>query len=401
MTHKQLLYHKHGVDYDCSYYGDEFIYIDTLLSSKNIKTLTIHYKFKNKYITTTLDKSILNAFTLSVINHSSDTDNNNLWKKVKHFDIDKDKFIYGFVSYITLFFLFENTNFVDFLPFKFNITCTLAHGDCCEYHVMQYIREPLDAICNLIKKEKLLYHYLSVIVDFIDKHSHMFHMGPQIHPRTVQKLNLDMITGTTRYSIEKINKIKKKKKNKKNVKNNYAPISGSFDSYSQASEEVPNKNNYAPICGSFDSYSQLSEELPNTQNYAPICGSFDSYTQLSEEIQEESIKDTYAPIRVRCVCEPKEGITLTECDKTYIKNLITDMIDDKYCKEVQSEQYEQYEQHDRNDCKYEIDNKDNYKYNRYEKKCENEDDYDVIGNALKHYEKDRTPKLKMAFAPLQ
>ena len=162
---------------------ESFIYIEAFLSTKNIKSLTISYKHDNEYISTTINKILLSPFNYSIIDNNDDN-HSNIWGRIdNHINVFSESsinhvnneylshyktnninimegFILGYISYITLFFLFEKTNFKNQLPFNFTIPCSLEDGDCCDFNIMQYMFSPINAIFNIMDDNNVIYQCL-------------------------------------------------------------------------------------------------------------------------------------------------------------------------------------------------------------------------------------------------
>ena len=201
-----------------------FIYLELKLSNKFIKSLTISYKHEDEYVSTILNKSVLNPLNYSIINNLDDSHHSNLWIKLQHhinsfppnlinsindtytsYNNIQQGFLIGFVSYISLIFLLDKSKFINILPFKFYIPCTLENGDCCEFNILQYILLPINTIIDLIDTNTLLYTYFSTISSFITLWSPIFHIGPSLNPIIFTKLTTSILTGITKYSINKFN----------------------------------------------------------------------------------------------------------------------------------------------------------------------------------------------------
>ncbi len=170
---RQLLFTEQKVSYDF-YDCDSYIFIESEYK-KNIKWIVITYQYQNEYIKTTLDKIILSPFNLA-------------YKQVE----DIEHFIDGYMSYIALFFLLEKTQFSKYLPFKIYIPCLLSQGDCCDYHILQYLYTPLKLMVNMLNKN-IVYYYLNTVTYFIETYKHVFHIGAPINPSLINDLSLVMM----------------------------------------------------------------------------------------------------------------------------------------------------------------------------------------------------------------
>lgn len=170
-----ILYTKDGVSYEkkvCKSY----ICITAAINHKHIHKIDIEYRYNDELVAVSLDKHIISSFYYSIVNYEN-CNNANMWEKIKH--VDKDYFIYGFISYVAMFFLFEQTDFLTLLPINFDVPCTIERGDCCDAQIMRYMDKALKGIINTIDN-KMVYHYLHFVQQFIAKHGKMFHIGPII-----------------------------------------------------------------------------------------------------------------------------------------------------------------------------------------------------------------------------
>lgn len=172
---RQLCFTNDNVNYHMVK-AESYIYVESMVKNNNLKSVTITYQYKN-HVTTTLDKFILSPFNLAVNNKNN-------------------HFIDGYMTYISLFFLLEKTNFATYLPFEFYVPCQLSQGDCSDHTILQYLYSPLKLMLKLHFKEhgkNLIYHYLNTITYFIETYKHLFHLGPPLNPSLINELSLTMM----------------------------------------------------------------------------------------------------------------------------------------------------------------------------------------------------------------
>lgn len=220
MSHQYITYHAAGFSLNSNAIDDDFISINIEKSKNDIKNIIVQYD----NISTVIDKSILKPCHYSMICHGDLENNKDMWSKINLYckqlsdeqleDLDKechiydcsreDCFIYGFSSYMALFTLLNNQDFVKKLPLTFDLPCDLEHGDCCEFNVMQYIAMPLNTICTILEPHCLVYHYLKRVLHFIFLWSHLYHVGPLLNYNLLIKLNYDIVHGVSQYSINKL-----------------------------------------------------------------------------------------------------------------------------------------------------------------------------------------------------
>ena len=163
---------------------DEMIYIETKLSHKNIKYINLKYNDNKYQMNKKLDKLLISPFNNSIIGK------NDLWSKMNHFDkLNVDKFIYGYISYISLFVLLEDKHFVSTLPFKFELPCCLEDGDCSNYHILKYMYQPIHTMSEIL--DSPLHYYFKNISKFINRWVHIFQTGPEINSIIINNLNVE------------------------------------------------------------------------------------------------------------------------------------------------------------------------------------------------------------------
>ncbi len=179
---RQLLFTNQGVKYDFIA-SDSYILVEATVKNK-IKSLSITYQYQNELIKTTLSKECLSPFNLAI-------DINN--------EIDFNHFIDGYITYISLFYILENTKFSQYLPFTFYVPCLLSQGDCCDYHILQYMYPPLKLMLKL--SNQLIYHYFNTITYFIDIYKELFPTGTPLNPCVVNDLSLMMMNVMLKKSI--------------------------------------------------------------------------------------------------------------------------------------------------------------------------------------------------------
>lgn len=189
-----ILFSKNGISYNTNDNYKSFISIKAEKSNKSFANITIEYKYKHDHVVKTLEKNIISSFVYSIVNHHH-CSNSNLWEKLKHLK-NIDDFIYGFICYISLFFLYEQTNFMSLLPFNFEVPCTLHRGDCCDAQIIKYINK---AFSGMLKsyENKLVYHYINLINNFSTTYCKLFHAGPIMDTYYTSKLDTDLTRLTT------------------------------------------------------------------------------------------------------------------------------------------------------------------------------------------------------------
>ena len=218
------------------------IYIETLVTHKSMKSIKIHYKQEETDISLIIEKINLIPFHFSIIDNHHDQ--LNLWQKitnhmtelsshpdtelylryfnnahlkdVNNLDVNMlDGFLYGYISYISLFALLENVKFKRSLPIQFQVPVRLEDGDCSDYHVFQYIYQPLNAMMQILDEDTPLYNYFNVIIGFINIWSPVFHSGPGINANIINTLNMEIMTGVTNYYIKHLKNIRRSKSDSK------------------------------------------------------------------------------------------------------------------------------------------------------------------------------------------
>jgi hypothetical protein len=263
---KSILYSDHII-IDKQKDFNKMIYIEPKISKKNIKYILLKFKYDTTIIEASIDKMTLLPLIFSVLDPNHD--NLNLWAKIQHHinelsdhpDIDVylntlgkvtllDGFIYGFVSYISFFYFIEKYEFKSLLPINFQLPANLNDGDCTDYHVMQYMYQPLSAMMEIFDEDYFLHSYFKIIIGFINIWSCVFHSGPGINENIINQLNTNVMTGVTKYYLHQLKNVKKcssvyvdstsyvssesdvynNKLNKKSVKNDNDKMTESYES---------------------------------------------------------------------------------------------------------------------------------------------------------------------------
>ena len=201
---------------------NEFIHIKANCSKKTILSMDITYKNKTEFIKTHLDE-VLEPLTLSLINFNTKS---NLWSVIdnhidsytneyvnemiseysQYFDdrILMNGFLFGFMSYVSLFFILEKSNFMKTLPFQFYVPANLQSGDCCEFNVMQYMCLPISTFLQLNNTNTFIFNYFTCVMQFIQLWSNLFYIGPQIDQALITKINIDIINGVSKYNMAQL-----------------------------------------------------------------------------------------------------------------------------------------------------------------------------------------------------
>lgn len=180
---RQLLFTEKKVSYDFIE-STSYIFVEASVKNNKIKSLIITYHYQNESIKTTLNREILSSFNLAM----------NITE-----DMDFNHFIDGYIAYISLFYILEHTQLSALLPFQFYVPCLLANGDCCDYHILQYMYPPLKLMLKL--SNQLIYHYLNTITYFIDTYKDTFQSGPPLNPCLVNDLSLTMMNVMLKKSV--------------------------------------------------------------------------------------------------------------------------------------------------------------------------------------------------------
>lgn len=197
MTSKHILYTPKGITYGdgkCS--SNNFIHIEAIIGTKNIKHIYIKYQYKEIDVDITLDKDVLAPCYYSILNNEG-IKNSSMWKKLHVLDIEEDVFMYGFVSYITFFAIIEQGNLMDIFPFTFEVPCTLSNGDCCDASMMQYLLVPMESL--LYNIPKLHYHFIHLIQKFIHQYTDFFYAGPTVTDEFMSKYTTESLGIDTSY----------------------------------------------------------------------------------------------------------------------------------------------------------------------------------------------------------
>lgn len=190
------------------------------INNKTITNINVTYCD----VTTIIDKSTLSSCNYTMINIDT-VNNKNMWLKINHYmntlsneqltkinhqcevyQADyKKTFIYGFCTYLSFFELINNKDFINLLPFTFDVPCSLDEGNCCDFNMIHYLAMPFNTIISIIDHDCMLYHYINHILTFIDLWSDLFSVGPLLDYNLLNKLNYDTIKGVSKYSINKVN----------------------------------------------------------------------------------------------------------------------------------------------------------------------------------------------------
>jgi hypothetical protein len=306
---KSILYSDHII-IDKQKDFNKMIYIEPKISKKNIKYILLKFKNDTTLIEASIDKMTLLPLIFSVLDPNHD--NINLWAKIQHHinelsdhpDVDiylknlgkvtlLDGFIYGFVTYISFFYLIEKYEFKSLLPINFQLPANLSDGDCTDYHVLQYMYQPLSAMMDIFDEDYFLHSYFKIIIGFITIWSCVFHAGPGINENIINTLNSNVMTGVTKYYLYQLKNIKKCRldyvdstsyiSSESNTKN--TSESDIIYQSSTNSNTTDNINDKIYYNASFRYYSDLSSTKSdnNTDDKNYYNSSFDLSSNLSTE----------------------------------------------------------------------------------------------------------------------
>lgn len=322
-----ILYTKKGITYDDNTDGKSYLSICASKNHKNIHKIDIEYKHKHEHTTVTLNKNIISSFYYSIVNYEN-CNNANMWDKVKH--IDKDDFVYGFISYITLFFLFEQTTFMSLLPMVLDVPCTLTRGDCCDAQVMKYMDKALKGMISSINN-KFVYHYISFVQQFIHKYCKMFHIGPMIDKYYHTKLDvaLSKITQKETYTCTTTSNTCDNTNACATTTNTNDYNTSSYDCNNTSTCDTTNTcNNTSCDTNTCDNTSCSTNTCDNTS----YDNTSEDYCSTCEERLYHDQSCEITPIgcnnMIQLTFEQKCNavVNLTEADKAYIRQMIREEI---------------------------------------------------------------------------
>lgn len=317
-----ICFTKSGITYEKSTEKNYICFIAST-NTKHIYKIDIEYKYKDEHVTVSLDKHLISSFYYSIINYEN-CNNGNMWEKIKR--INKEYFIYGFISYIGLVFLFEQTDFMTLLPIKINVPCTIARGDCCDAQMMKYFDKALKGILNTLDNQ-FVYHYLHFVHQFIIKHGKMFHIGPIIDNYYHQSLHDELSKLTQKTSDCTDN-------NTCNSTNNstcdstteYTTTNTSYDcTYENTTECTIENTSYENTSDDVTSDNIVSYYTCSTCNDDTCTCNDNSCTYETSNTSVEECNFIQLTFEQTCTS------TLTEADKMVIRQMIREEIQ-KYIK---------------------------------------------------------------------
>ena len=329
-----ISYTKKGITYD-KVNNKSYITIIASSNHKHIHKIDIEYKYKDEYVVVCLEKHIISSFYYSIVNYEN-CNNAHMWEKIKH--VNRDHFVYGFISYVAMFFLFEQTNFMSLLPISIDIPCTIARGDCCDAQVMKYMNKALHGIMGEIHNQ-FVYHYIYFVQQFIHKYGKMFHIGPPIDNYYHHKLDTELSKFTQKTCEPTSNTCTNTYETSSTCEMSNTICTNTYETTDNTctdSYETKTCTNTYETCNTYETVYENTctseESSDNTVSYYTCSTCVDSTCTCSNTYEDSTYEEqSCANNIIQLTFATCPQTNLTEADKAYIRQMIRDEIH-KYIK---------------------------------------------------------------------